>query len=87
MLIVPASKVSVPFAVVMRTRSSVPPRVISPAVNALDVVDVFTKPFATHIFEPSAVTTTVPEIKPAAVISLKLNPAVELTLFTDVVLE
>ena len=32
MLIVPASKVSVPFTVVMRTRSSVPERAIFPAV-------------------------------------------------------
>ena len=35
MLIEPASKVSVPFTVVMRTRSNVPPRAIEPAPKTL----------------------------------------------------
>ena len=51
MLIVPASKVSVPLTVVMRTLSSVPPSAISPQ----DITDVSARPkntpCATHVLD------------------------------------
>lgn len=53
MLIVPASKVSVPLTVVMRTLSNTPLKVTPPAMNAFcSTTTLFVTPLATHIFEP-----------------------------------
>ena len=51
-LIDPASNVSVPFTVVMRTRSRVPERVLSPMQEVDCVVDILSHPEATQVLAP-----------------------------------
>ena len=84
---VPASKVSVPLAVVMRTLSRVPPRVTSPAVQDVELVACLVKPLATHIFDPRVVITKEPAKVFAATICPKTKPAVELVELIAVAVE
>jgi hypothetical protein len=62
MLIVPASKVSVPFTVVMRTRSKVPLRAGDepPDINIADIVLSDNVPVPHHVFDPIKVSVTAP---------------------------
>ena len=76
MLTEPASKVSVPLTVVMRTRSRVPPRAISPAPRQ-DMFVVFLKELLeTHVFPEINVKTICPLVRDAARFELKTNPDV-----------
>lgn len=57
----PASKVSVPFAVVMRTRSRTPDKASDPAVDSKEVPSLLANvPFAAHVFPVTNVNTVVP---------------------------
>ena len=61
MLIEPASKVSVPLTVVMRTRSKVPDKVILPAFIVVTLLfDTAKFPDPTQILEPTRVNTILP---------------------------
>jgi hypothetical protein len=67
MLIEPASKVSVPFTVVMRTRSKTSDKVFEPEpvitiVSLLQQIEIF----ATHVFEDKFVKVTEPCLTTAA---------------------
>lgn len=77
MLIVPASKVSVPLTVVMRTRSKVPDSVFDPLVMLENsVAEPPNKPEADQVFPVMLQKIIFPLNKQAAVELLKLNPAV-----------
>ena len=77
MLMEPASKVSVPLTVVMRTRSRVPERAFVPALTA-PVPEFASDPAAVHVFPEMFVNTTAPCRVSAAEAPLKLmKPVVE----------
>ena len=82
MLTLPASKVSVPLAVVSRTLSRAPDKVTSPAKIREYVVDNFKVPLATHRFDPIDAIVIIPEIISAAVFEYKKNPVVLLPVVT-----
>jgi len=80
MLIVPALKASVPFVVVIRTLSRVPPRLAMPpeklAPSVADADDIL--PLATHVLPVKFIMCIAPEYVAAAVLAfLVTNPAVE----------
>jgi hypothetical protein len=78
MLIEPASKVSVPLTVVMRTRSRVPERDLNPAIVVVNVVPVseYVTPDTTQLFDEIFVKTILP-IKLLAACPEKIpNPVV-----------
>ena len=75
--IVPASKVSVPLTVVMRTRSRVPERALEPPTVYMVVVPVSPKfPEQTQEFEPISVSTNVPSNAAVAFPDLIVKPVV-----------
>jgi hypothetical protein len=62
MLMVPASKVSVPLAVVIRTRSRAPDSVTSPPTYETEEVPFLNDPDTTQAFDPRVVSMTAPEV-------------------------
>ena len=76
MLIEPASNVSVPFTVVMRTRSNVPLKVIFPLVVIVPAPSVLAiTPEAVQIFEPKVVKVKLPvKVKAVPEATLALRP-------------
>jgi len=78
MLIEPASKVSVPLTVVMRTLSSVPESVLFPADTIAQVLaGAANTPFDTHIFEPTKFNTIEPRKALAELLACDvMNPVV-----------
>ncbi len=82
MLMVPASKVSVPLTVVMRTRSKAPPRAPEepPTVIEINVPLSVRTPLATQVFEPSRFNTTAPRIASVAAAFIITKPAVDVVM-------
>ncbi len=78
MLIEPASKVSVPLTVVIRTRSSVSERVFAPPEQVVLLPFILTTPLIDQIFEPIKQSETLPDELFAAPISDDTrNPALK----------
>ena len=78
MLMEPASKVSVPLTVVMRTRSSVSERVFAPPEQVVLLPFILTTPLIDQIFEPIKQSETLPDELFAAPISDDTrNPALK----------
>lgn len=82
MLIEPASNVSVPLTVVMRTRSNVPPRARMPLATLVSVVEFEVLVEQTQVFPEMLVIIEIPDMESAAAFDLIPNPVVKLVVPT-----
>ena len=79
----PASKVSLPFTLVMRTAVRAAPSAISPPANTVSVVDNLPVVLEIHVFPVIFVNVIVPDNVNVATFCQTISPAVELTVDTE----